>query len=1008
MPTLAEWNERLRALQAAEDAGDSSRAVELRRSLLSDRLHERIRGDSSVLTQVDMALLDAFAHDLQRLGFIEDALAVYGVARSYAKQRVDEYLVARFNLHGALCCIVLLDLDAARQVLARLFTGAAGSPLADAQPIIERADTLTFARATDRDLRGLRADALYTTARYWAATGPLGAAALALERALLRLGDQPSASLDPSEVAIFLAELRLDRGDHHAFVSLKEAWAERSPSPGTALKWQILESVRLFAEARYSEADKLLARLMKQRYPLGAERLLRWALWHRIHMLARLNRMDEAEALLEDLRRRDGWPQVDLAAMDGLLRARREGARLAFPLPPSAWEQLTDSEASVEPLAATLAQPPDEAREAGERAPGWHRTAERLREEYGRHANDVLLDLHRGLASDLTRARSRFAELKGWAEQVDSPLIAAHLQYLGALVSYYSTNYAAAESLALEAADRFLLLDMPAEERASCQVLSWIIRKSRREPEKTDALAPVRRREQKLLDRIHERLHPEDRILYDLNKWSAVDEEVLSICNELSAALAQIAASPPQRARSQKRPTISQAMRRIAALKNWPEPTEKLAASSPAKIAAPASTGASPLASEDIYTQVQVQQALRTQGLLEGPSAHFDPAWLPKDCAVLQYVVLPDRIVLFAAHQDGCTFFPLRYPGHDRGTSRVQLWHTLQRCLDCLYRAWKPYPKLTELPSLRQLAEMLGLPQVLSWLPRSVHHLYIVPDDVLFHAPFAAIPVDNQPLISRFTVSLSLTLGYSMQRPQALAVRDRGIGIAVTSSKVTGYADEQQTLDHARREIDSVAQSLRWPRWTSILDAEASRERVLLALAEAEVAHFACHGHFDAQAPHQSGLVLHDERLTISDLHGLRMRSLKAVVLVACWGANVKLLPGREAVGLPITLLRQGVAAVLASLWDINDGPGSVRFATELHKAARASGVSGGLAAIQRDAVASRPPFAWAGYVVYLQALPVTWWGALQLRILTSAQRLRRIFGARRKASREPSHLLVS
>jgi hypothetical protein len=94
---------------------------------------------------------------------------------------------------------------------------------------------------------------------------------------------------------------------------------------------------------------------------------------------------------------------------------------------------------------------------------------------------------------------------------------------------------------------------------------------------------------------------------------------------------------------------------------------------------------------------------------------------------------------------------------------------------------------------------------------------------------------------------------------------------------------------------------------------------VSAAIRAADIAHFACHGHADLEAPLDSGLtVAPGEVLTVRDLMTQDLR-LRLAVLSAC----ETLLPGTElpdeVVSLPTGLIQAGAAGVIASLWTVPD-----------------------------------------------------------------------------------------
>jgi CHAT domain-containing protein/tetratricopeptide (TPR) repeat protein len=114
----------------------------------------------------------------------------------------------------------------------------------------------------------------------------------------------------------------------------------------------------------------------------------------------------------------------------------------------------------------------------------------------------------------------------------------------------------------------------------------------------------------------------------------------------------------------------------------------------------------------------------------------------------------------------------------------------------------------------------------------------------------------------------------------------------------------------------------------SIIKTAATREAVVTALRAASTtlthAHFACHGIAAPNDPDQSSLILaHGEPLKVRDLLdptlAVRFTRLRLATLSACQtGIPGTALPD-EVVGLPTGWLQAGAAAVLASLWPVDD-----------------------------------------------------------------------------------------
>jgi CHAT domain-containing protein/tetratricopeptide (TPR) repeat protein len=113
-----------------------------------------------------------------------------------------------------------------------------------------------------------------------------------------------------------------------------------------------------------------------------------------------------------------------------------------------------------------------------------------------------------------------------------------------------------------------------------------------------------------------------------------------------------------------------------------------------------------------------------------------------------------------------------------------------------------------------------------------------------------------------------------------------------------------------------------FPRATVLKQRHATRDRVIDALRQHGVWHFACHG-FAAHDMAESGVVLaNDDVLTIGQLADLDDigTHVRVAVFSACETAVVDGSLPDEAVSLPTAMMRAGAAATIGSLWSVAAG----------------------------------------------------------------------------------------
>ena len=551
---VAWWRACLEQLQAAENRGDTEEAFRLRRSLVGDRLALRAEVGASTLASGDFALLDRLCGDLRLFGFHEESLIVARSAAGWAERQGDSYGMAHFLIKAAHSCLSLLDFQAAREFLARVLPDLRQDRPERHAETLKAVGEINFQNASQKDLREFRAELTVGLAALWAATGRLGAADRALAQILADDSSETLVQISASELALRLGEIRLDRGDFDGYGDMRAHWGERKD-----LRWVVLDGSLLLLQARFSEADVCLRAAIASGRLSSSNTWLRMAQWQRIHGLCALNRVDEAEELLDSVEKDKGISPNDLSIMRSLIQARRASGPLDFGLPPSVREILEPSSSEFPD------ERPDQHEQPPVEMPVLRRTRERVRDDWATIANKVQLHLHSGENDEALRL---FLPLTAWTPQLDSPLLSARLEYLWSLVAHYAGDYGSAEEHSREARQRFQELGMPQDEWAACRVNGWALERQRAPRARVDA---VQAHAQRLLESIRSHLSKTDSVSLSLNKWSVVEEQISQRCrtlrNELNALEEKVPAVGP-RLRKQHR-LIEDFLVRLDTVRRW-------------------------------------------------------------------------------------------------------------------------------------------------------------------------------------------------------------------------------------------------------------------------------------------------------------------------------------------------------------------------------------------------------------------------------------------------------
>jgi len=132
----------------------------------------------------------------------------------------------------------------------------------------------------------------------------------------------------------------------------------------------------------------------------------------------------------------------------------------------------------------------------------------------------------------------------------------------------------------------------------------------------------------------------------------------------------------------------------------------------------------------------------------------------------------------------------------------------------------------------------------------------------------------------------------------------------------------------ADSEVAAVARC--YPRATVLTGAAATTAAVTAAMADAPVAHVACHGRIRDDNALWSSLELFDGPLYLYDLERLG-RTPQLVVLSGCeTGVGVRV--GNQLIGLSTVLLRRGTRSIVASVCPLPDSAATRETMTALHQ----------------------------------------------------------------------------
>lgn len=900
----------------APSAGDGDLDAQLARAATAESAGE-LRRSLGLLTRA-MATAEAGGRRYQylyewrarlesSLGQHADADASLVIARGLADVAGSRHGVYRMDVARAEVAIAALDLARAEQLFAGLCAGGAALGPVTAErcgAVIAWLRDLRFPDRPQPNVALVRVETALTLVDLWSERGKY--------RSALRLIAAIERDLPAAEIAIRIdqvrlreVELRIEAGE---LGTARERLAQLGPA-GDAIDRTRAALVRArlgLAGGHIADAAGCLDDLAAA--PDGDPQLATSATAARVAILAELNLWQTAADVATRAIERLGTGPAMQPLVDRLTRARiaaRARGRSVLAM----WELA---------IAPRDGQDDDTASNELLRLDVAVAAPTRFTERWTRHANEVILALER---SDPGAAAQHQAALEAATEGVESSYIAARVRLSAALVAYCAgPGPATCEALQAIASELHAIGARGAEAQA-LRYAAW----SAARRERIDEYVALARRAASILEDIAGELPPVQRSQYLLNKWNGRDEFVAGRMRELRR-------DDDTDVITAHRRDVCRAFRDIELLTHWPVDQ------------AFGDHGAEQLLHEtsDAHARwVHELQAASSRRQLRGFQLRSPLSlWrLPRRTLVLHYHVLPDRSYLFRMVRGHIDVRVLRI-------GRLQLQFNMQRAVGDPER-------------LRWLATHTGIAEALEDFP-GTRRLVIVPHDAIAGVPFAALPVDGEPLCTRRIAISQIDRLERLQRRRWFRKTGRGVAIGLASYRGSGAKD----LPDAEREARTVAAVLGGePR----VGDQSTCDAMCAALRDAAWVHVAAHGAVDAADPAGSGILLRDgagyRTLALRELRRIEAARPWLVTLATCRSADAPVLPGGARICIPSALLDAGARGVIAALWPIDDAP-SVELMEALYRRLRDERPSVALARMQAE-LRARPAHQWAGLMFY-------------------------------------------
>jgi tetratricopeptide (TPR) repeat protein len=318
---------------------------------------------------------------------------------------------------------------------------------------------------------------------------------------------------------------------------------------------------------------------------------------------------------------------------------------------------------------------------------------------------------------------------------------------------------------------------------------------------------------------------------------------------------------------------------------------------------------------------------------------------LPEGELLLRYVVLPDRLLLFALDRNGLTV-------HQRRMDR----HEIDAAIDSVNEA------AMSAIFLGPLRDRLA----------STATLVIVGDGAASRVPFAALRgAGGGPVIEHTRIVYTRSAGRYMASWHKAKDPARGGALVVGDPAFDQARLPQLTrLPSSERESADVA---RLYRTEALTGAAATDQRIAERLRSVSVFHFAGHAVVNEKDGRYSGLVAAPTLGTtglmyLRSVEAAGLDGLEVAVLAGCRTAAA--VGPRGASSLASSFVAAGARTAIGSLWDVDDDV-TREFSLRLHShLTRGTGAEEALRAVQLEFLHSDRPSlraagAWAGFQVW-------------------------------------------
>lgn len=283
-------------------------------------------------------------------------------------------------------------------------------------------------------------------------------------------------------------------------------------------------------------------------------------------------------------------------------------------------------------------------------------------------------------------------------------------------------------------------------------------------------------------------------------------------------------------------------------------------------------------------------------------------ARLPEQVQVVQYAVLPEKLAIWNVSKT-------RFDLLEKQITSAELEKKIEDYQGLITGKSSP----AEIKKAAQELYELLIPSDLS----AEKQLCFVPDKSLHQLAFATlVSPEGKYLLQTYALFYSPSSSVLVLATENARRRENRDESLLSVGNPDFDREENPNLpDLKDAETEARTITADYQKSLELLGAEATKEKFLRSVPEAEVIHFAGHFLANRQSPGNSKLLFTDGELRTSELGAYKLPLAKLVVLSACETGFERYNKSEGAIGIARTWLALGAPVVVASQWKVDSEP---------------------------------------------------------------------------------------